>query len=363
MNIGVKLELYGKYNEQLSRGEEIHFKDMNTMERCCFIVSFHTCIVKGRKDRVYPHATYEWLSLLLSRDDQLPAYALILLLDSVRLLKKRLVLDGALFRDFVTKTVGREYPFIHQLKILSGILRIIDDDPRVEDDPILRHIEHILEHFSVQRFLSELVSPREIERRREDGLGLVSLSPKPSIRIFLMRLAIHVLKQCQDQKVSEETMLNLWQKIPWAPWQFTLGLMALFNDHEGLIYKMLLSVLILEEHHSEVFIEAHPHFCSLLLYRDFSYRSDYSVDYLINSLGGDVGNLVIEYLYRLWKLAAEGLLYCPETLELPEMVKLHRELLPRLAKYNHLRPLHSRLSSLCEIRVDESSSRDDQLQG
>lgn len=283
-----------------------------------------------------------------------PAYAVCWLLDCLRNLVKRDLESGKDFPIDYDALLRRldEFPLAYQFKVMNGILRVA----KLSISTIEFFHSKLLELIQAnvcQQLLMDLVSTSPVQVKVIDSLGIAVYGDRPFAKIFIMRLFIFVLNVIIKEKVQVEFFYSLFKvvvAIPWERWEWTLALMALFNEHEGLLSKMLLLVVTLEDECPDLFLQEHYYFCSLNLYVDLLFRTDYNVDYFERAL---LENLrFIEYLLKLYGLASEGLLFNMEVLYDLQIDKFHRELLEMMEKLPHLLPLRSKLFRLVESLND-----------
>lgn len=278
---------------------------------------------------------------------RLPPYGMVWLLDCERLLRERVAHYQSQISLYISTILALQIPPAYRYKITSAILRIA----AIEDFSILKPVlARILSETSVARLLVSYVSELPQSRSVRDSLGLVVLSEEPFIRIFLMRALIY-LTDCLF--INPELFLDLSvdpKFACWQPWQVSIGLLALFNDHEGLIVKILIKVLDLELKWPFLFADYPQVFSSNQLYCDLLYRSDMNVDYFINATQSNTR--LLSYLYRLYSSNVQGLLFSGGLLKDQKLLEFHRALHAALNSQGYPRALITQLNALIAITTD-----------
>lgn len=298
---------------------------------------------------------------LLNLGLQIPDHGLVWLLDCVRLLKKRLLSSAYATAAGLGLQRLSERPagsLAYQYKIAAGILRLAT----VDDFPLLQPlIARLLAKPVTQRLLSSYVAETAQPRSVRDSLGLVVLSEAPFARIYLMRLFIYLVdcllaKPDLWERVSESLESLLLRTVNWQSWQLSIGILALFNDHEGLIAKALLRVLTLELTWPFMLVEHYALFCSNQLYCDFlHHRSGTSVtSYLVHGIHNSPR--LLSYLYRLYDANLQGLLFSPHLLLQDPVVTAHHQALhAALIAEGGPRALILRLGALLKLSTSAGS--------
>jgi hypothetical protein len=219
----------------------------------------------------------------------------------------------------------------YRFKVAAGLLRL----NRLKLPDMLR----LLSGKECQGILRDLVGPMKIIPP-EETLALITISEIPSARIFLMRLAMYT---AHNPKSEHFPLLKL---VPWEEWQYSLGLIALFNDHESLLYKLLLSILKAEARHAKPILIS-----SVQLYMDLIYRAQYDPHQIVKCLLEN--HHALEYYTLFYRLVKEDLLFNAATLYQSEssgsLRLFHRELESRLPR-DQLGPLQLLLEQLLDDR-------------
>lgn len=270
--------------------------------------------------------------------------------------EKIIILTSAL-HDIIEERLVRWSP-VYQLKVLAALLRLkvrasislmkrlLFDDDTTEEERVSgglhhHHCSQLPSSLSARSLVWEtlrwLASEHPVPFDQSASLGLVALSPWPSARIFLMRAVLWAGSQVGGEEEEEEetkgkggegSLPLLSYYISMAemvePWKWSWVLISLFNEHEGLLFKMLLMFLDLEERvtgetgSSPSLSSPASSSSSLLqaimmainsaqLYVDLLERcGGYDVDALLSSMRAADPQIVASYLYRLYRRGLEA---------------------------------------------------------
>lgn len=249
---------------------------------------------------------------------------------------QRILIFTKALHDIIGERLIRWSP-VYQLRILAALLRLkvrtsipllkwlLSNDASTEEHVHHRHSRRRYGRCSqrpslsarslVQETLTWLASEQPVPFDQAASLGLVALSPWPLARIFLMRAILWAASQVGREERGEEAPFSLSHYILMAevvePWKWSWVLISLFNEDEGLLFKMLLMFLDLEERVSGG--ETSSPSLSLLqaimvavnsaqLYADLLERcGGYDVDALLSSMRAADSQIVASYLYRLYR--------------------------------------------------------------
>jgi hypothetical protein len=264
-----QFQLYSKYNSEYFFSKSVDLNDLYCFEeRCALILGLHTFLQKKVETSI-PVKTI--LEEIITKFDYKP-FIIVWILNCIYYAGKRNILcDLAKHELFIEMCINRsEFEPSYKFKIGAAICRLKHTSPRIN-----AFIQELADSNESRVLLSSMVSEDEVVSGRADSLGLVAKSVIPFVRIFLMRYAL----------------MTMSFDVLFERWQASIGLISLFNIHEGLLYKMLLGTLRIGDD------------CALLnppqLYRDLLYRINYDVKYLIGS-SDQIPNVLV-YLYRFHK--------------------------------------------------------------
>jgi hypothetical protein len=179
---------------------------------------------------------------------------------------------------------------------------------------------------------SRVISPAEF-------LGLIACSVIPSARIFILRLVIHRAQNILQTGSIPTPLVSL---LPWDAWQASLGLIALFNDHEALLYRIFLLMLRIEERHPIIVLPVSYQFCAVQMYCDLLLRADHNAEEISNTLMENA--TALEYHVVFYRLVRDGILF--NTDQLDGLESFHANLSRKLNIYTHLTPLTTLLNAL-----------------
>ncbi|PJF17296.1 hypothetical protein PSACC_02915 [Paramicrosporidium saccamoebae] len=265
----------------------------------------------------------------------LPPYGLVWLLDCCRLLTKASCPMPELPKQLISKLPKRLMPgcrlySTYKFRIAAGLLRV--------DCLSLADTIELASSTDCQTILQNCVGETRIIPPAE-LLGLISNSVVPSARIFLLRLLIHHARNVFQTGIVPTHLAPL---IPWDAWQGSLGLIALFNDHETLLYRMLLLLLRIEECHPIIVLPVAHQFCAVQMYCDMLLRAGHNVEEVCNTMLENT--TALEYYTVFYRLVRDGLLF--NTDQLDELLSFHADLSKKLNIYTHLTPLTALLNAL-----------------
>ena len=272
-----------------------------------------------------------------------PFYSSVWLLDILRLLSKTHSLEAhkahATISHGIMTLMARlcAFPLAYQFKVLSMILRIWRLCENAIHHPVLPIMERLLGHPACQKMLIEVVADKPVDRSPQETVGLVVLDVAPSVRIFAMRLCVFLAEFLGQYPESAVPLVRpMWMAIPWSPWQYSLAVVSLFNEHEGLIFKGLLRLLSLELTTPALIAPISGVFCSCRLYEDLLLRCDWDANYFRRGLAEN--NLrMTAYLYRLYSAVGDGLLFEQQVIQ--DGLEFHVELLDMIHTVPHCVPL------------------------
>lgn len=233
---------------------------------------------------------------------------------------------------------------IQKCKLMASILRLLsyecggdDNDGRNfrRESVIMFLCEELLECTETKSNLKEFIRPSAAERpSRISSLGLVALHPRPFILSFLMRYIIFCLGKGHYNLIDAALMADIPPGTSFDQCsKKAIMLMGIFDEHEGLLYRML--TLMLDQ----------P--IRMDLYLALLYRYDYKVGRLMEAFGGK------EHAFRMliyFKRFYQG---CSLAAAQPEwnadVYYWHRDcLLPMLETSPHLRVIAKYLRILLE---------------
>lgn len=195
-----------------------------------------------------------------------------------------------------------------------------------------------------------------MERSLRESLGLVALSTGPSAGVFIMRLFIFFAEFLAHCPESSQLLEPFHALVRWEPWQYSLALVALFNEHEGLIYKGLLGLLSLELDAPELISPYSRAFCSCRVYEDLLLRCDWDASYFDRGL--EENNIrMLTYLHRLYTAVSEGLLFEQDLVNDESSAskqRFHRDLLARIRTLPHCTPLVESLQAALQSHSSDA---------
>jgi hypothetical protein len=305
-----------------------------------FLLTFQNYLMGKRHELIFPQS-FASIILPFVSSPGLLHYAVCWLLNCLRWLRRRGVKPITFDCTEIIIRIPK-FPFAYQYKVMGLLMRLGSEQSHI----IISTAKTLLSDPLCQRVLSDLVSEQPIPFRKRDTLGLVVLSDRPNVQIFLMRLVIFALEITLDE-VDPIEFVNLLTLVPWEPWQYSVALLALFNDHEGLIYKFLLLFLKVEGRLSWLVSPLQEHICSAILYRDMIYRANYDANIVKRSILENVRAL--EYYYKVYEMATDGLLFNSKVFFDPEIVQFHDELLLLLKVDPSLVPISRYLEKLARL--------------
>jgi len=179
------------------------------------------------------------------------------------------------------------------------------------------HDGDILRKPVFRNYLKSLVDEVPPKLLLEDSVSIVALSPRPFMRIAGMRFIICAF----SHSLHSQSFLAIF---PWESWQWPIGLLALFDDHTTLLYKML--TLLVEAEQS---LEFQLPVSSADTYQSLIALLDYNADKLIK-LQESNGHCYI-FLVRFYKHQAQ--LRDPVMTE-KQLNIFHQDLLQGLSRIN-----------------------------
>lgn len=313
--------------------------DISGWSDCCrstFLLCFRVALRRGQTDENVAFASiliYENIDNFLA----LPAHSIVWLLDICRKLETLgIAIQDAIKHKVVTVVKCRYTSFSteYQFKIIAALLRLSPPLELVSDT-----LMKLLRDRHCQGILRDIISEDIIKQTPQQSFALLALDPRPQVLLFLWRLTIYLLEASLQSGVLP---MEFIQSVPWECWQWSLGLIALFNEHDGLLYKALTRITRIESEYPIILDQYHEQFSSMHLYKDVLYRIDHDPILLEQSIIANPHCL--SYVYTFHRLLVEGLLFNQvEYYGDQKAVMFHSRLCEQLIKYDHLGPLQMML--------------------
>ncbi len=227
----------------------------------------------------------------------------------------------------------------------------------------------VLQSAACRSLIKGLTAQEAVHERPPQTLSLVALSPRPFVRILLMRLAVYLCLCHGADGAWEGCVAQMAACIRCEPWQASIALVALFGCHQGLLYKFLAAFVAMEANCSAGRL-IRRYVSSTRLYGDLLYticrwhgEDDGSDDARrledLFAVEARTNVRIPAYLYRFYRESAAGLLDgTAEMLAQPSGLghAFHRERMARLLVCYGYHRVHCRLLDLLAAFSEPHSS-------